>query len=277
MYARDLVRGAVRLFALPKPYRELRRLQQNGEASSASISHALKNDPALCAQVLKIANSSLYGLKSKIDTISRAVTIIGQDAVLNLVLATTSIQMFSRYKLPTFDIQKYWEHSIRTAILSQELAKTCNVLQTESYFVAGLLHDIGTMVIAVKLPELSRALYMRLPDDLSPKYEIEYQSLGFTHADVAGELFSLWTFPDHLIDAVKNHHAPEQAEISPLSAALVQIACAYSQMDDKASQDLIGPLAWQITNLDRAMVETISSDLEMVYQDTVHGLVNRVA
>jgi len=277
MYARDLVRGAVRLFALPKPYRELRRLQQNGEASSATISHALKNDPALSAQVLKIANSSLYGLKSKIDTISRAVTIIGQDAVLNLVLATTSIQMFSKYKLPNFDIQEYWEHSLRTAVLTQELAKTCNVLQTESYFVAGLLHDIGTMVIAVKLPELSRALYMRLPDDLSPKHQVEFQSLGFTHADVGGELFSLWSFPEHLIDAVKYHHNPEKAEISPLSAALVQIACAYSHPDNTAEQELIEPVTWQITDLDKTTVETISADLEMVYQDIVHGMFNRVA
>lgn len=277
MYARDLVRGTVRLFALPKPYRELRRLQQNGEASSDTISHALRNDPAICAQVLKIANSSLYGFQSKIDTISRAVTIIGQDAVLNLVLATASIQMFSRYKLPNFDIQEYWEHSIRSAILAQELARTCNVLQTESYFVAGLLHDLGTMVIAVKLPELSRALYMRLADDMTPRYEIEHQSLGFTHADVGAELLNLWAFPEHLIDAVRYHHNPGQAEVSPLSAALVQIACAYSTLDDTTSQDLIEPLTWQIADLDKTAVEAISSDLEMVYKDIEHGLIHRVA
>ena len=277
MYARDLVRGTVRLFALPKPYRELRRLQQNGEASSDSISHALRNDPAICAQVLKIANSSLYGFKTRIETISRAVTIIGQDAVVNLVLATATIQMFSRYKLPNFDIREYWAHSIRSAILTQELARTCNVLQTESYFIAGLLHDIGTMVIAVKLPELSRALYMRLPDDLSPNHEIEYQSLGFTHADVGAELLSLWKFPDHLIDAIRHHHNPGKAEISPLSAALVQIGCAYSHLEDTASQELIEPLAWQITDLDKCRVEEISNDLEMVYKDIEHGLFNRVA
>lgn len=277
MYAKDLVRGAVRLFALPKPYRELRRLQQNGEASSATISHALGNDPALCAQVLKIANSSLYGLPSKIDSISRAVTIIGQDAVLNLVLATTSIEMFSRYKLPNFDIETYWAHSIRSAILTQELAKTCNVLQTESYFVAGLLHDIGTMVISVKLPELSRALYMSLPDDLSPKYEIEYQSLGFTHADVGAELFSAWSFPEHLIDAIRYHHNPAGAEVSPLSAALVQIGCAYSDLNDRYAQELIEPGTWDITGLDRDTVASLSGDLETVYQDIIHGLVNRVA
>jgi putative nucleotidyltransferase with HDIG domain len=277
MYARDLIRGSVRLFSLPRPYQELRRLQQNGEATSATISHALSGDPGLCAQVLKIANSSLYGYKTKIDSISRAVTIIGHDAVLNLVLASASIQMFSKHKLPNFDMQHYWEHSIRTAILVRELAKTCNVLHTESYFIAGLLHDIGTMVIAVRLPELSRALYMPLPDDDSPRYEVEFQSLGFTHADVGGELFKLWSLPEHLVEAVRYHHDPAHAQVSPLSAALVQIGCAYSDLDDVVSRQYIDPEAWQLTGLDAEQVEGISQELETVFKDTVQGLTSEAA
>jgi len=277
MYAKDLIRGSVRLFSLPRPYQELRRLQQNGEATSATISHALSGDPGLCAHVLKIANSSLYGFKTKIDSISRAVTIIGHDAVLNLVLASASIQMFSKYKLPNFDMQHYWEHSIRTAILARELAQTCNVLHTESYFIAGLLHDIGTMVIAVRLPELSRSLYMHIPNDPSPSYEIEFQSLGFTHADVAGELFKLWSLPEHLVEAVKYHHDPAHAQISPLSAALVQIACAYSNPDDEVSRQYIDTPAWQLTGLDAEQVETISEQLETVFTDTVQGLTSKAA
>jgi putative nucleotidyltransferase with HDIG domain len=277
MYARDLIRGSVRLFSLPRAYQELRRLQQQGEATSAAISHALSSDPGLSAHVLKIANSSLYGFKSKIDSISRAVTVIGHDAVLNLVLASASIQMFSKYKIPHFDMQHYWEHSIRTAILARELAKTCNVLHTDSYFIAGLLHDIGTMVISVKLPELSRTLYMRLPDDLSPSYEIEFQSLGFTHADVGGELLQLWSLPEHLVEAVKFHHEPTHARVSPLSATLVQIACAYASVDDGALRQFIEPQAWQLTGLDAAQVEEISCGLESVFRETVQGMTSKAA
>ena len=220
MQAKDLISSSLRLRALPKIYYQLQHILDSDDASSATIAHCLRNDPALSAHVLRIANSSLYNLSSKIDTISRAVTIIGHNAVHNLVLASSAVGLFNKRKMPYFNIQEYWEHSIRSAILAQKLAEQCHVLHSESYFVGGLLHDIGTMVIAMKLPELARTLYMRFADEMTPIHEIEMMTLGFTHAEVGGELLTSWSLPSHLIEAVRYHDLPEQAPESPLSAAM---------------------------------------------------------
>jgi putative nucleotidyltransferase with HDIG domain len=234
----------------------------------------------LSAQVLRIANSSLYRLSTKIGTISRAVTVIGHNAVHSLVLASSAVGLFSRKKMPYFNIQEYWEHSIKTAILAQKIAEQCHVLHSETYFVAGLLHDIGTMVIAMKLPELSRTLYMRFPDETTPKHEIEFQTLGFTHADVGGELLSSWSLPSHLIEAVRYHEQPELAQESPLSAAIIQIACAYVQCElrDKDSlKRLIDAFSWKISGLDPDQLPALLLDVEDLFNDTFNIFFSRAA
>lgn len=280
MQAKDLVSSSVKLLALPKAYHELQRLQERGDASSASIAHCLRNDASLSAQVLRIANSSLYKLSTRIDTISRAVTVIGHDAVYNLVLASSAVAVFSKQKLANFDIKNYWEHSLKTAILAQKIAEQCNVLHAEPYFLGGLLHDVGTMVIAMKLPELSRTLYMRFPDESTPKHDIEMQVLGFTHADVGGELLSSWSFPTHLVEAVRHHHQPGLATDSPLSAAITQIACSYVQCDDhdrNNHEELIDPAAWQVVGIEPEQMPALLTEVENLFYETFMVFFDRAA
>jgi len=277
MHASDIVKAGAKLFALPKSYQELQTLQNNGNASSASIAQCLLSDPVLTSQVLRVANSSLYGHAKKIDTVSRAVTLVGQENIFNLVLASSTIDKFSHNKMPTFDINQFWDHSIRTAVTAQTLAKRCNVLYTESYFIAGLMHDIGTMVIAVTLPEIARALYLPLPADISQKHEVEFQSLGFTHADVGGELLETWSLPAHLIEAVRYHHGPQLAKHSPLSAALVQIACAYSNPQYIEAGLQVDAFSWEISRLDPDQMEDIIEDISDALTETVHELTHRAA
>ena len=280
MQAKDLVSSSVRLLSLPKAYFDLQKLLDSGDASSATIAHCLRNDPALSAQVLRIANSPMYGLSSKIDTISRAVTIIGNDSIYNLVLASSAVGIFSKRKLPYFNIKEYWEHSLKTALMAQKMAEKCNVLHTESYFIGGLLHDIGTMLIAMKLPELARTLYMRFPDDETSKQDTELQVLGFTHADVGGELLNLWSLPSHLIEAVRFHHNPQLATDSPLSAAITQIACAYVQEDSHNIERMerrIDPYSWQITGLSPEQLPALGQEVEAMFVETFSVFFGRAA
>lgn len=280
MQAKDLVSSSVKLLSLPRVYYDLQLLLDTGNASSATIAHCLRNDPALTAQVLRIANSSLYGLSSKIDTISRAVTIIGNDAIYHLVLASSAVGVFSKKKLPYFNIKEYWEHSLKTALMAQKLAEKCNVLHAESYFIGGLLHDIGTMLIAMKLPELARTLYMRFPDDAVSKQDSEFQTLGFTHADVGGELLSEWSLPGHLIDAVRFHHQPELAVESPLSAAITQIACAAVQdfsLDNERLNNLVDPISWQVTGLFPDQLSEMRREVDVMFSETFNVFFGRAA
>jgi putative nucleotidyltransferase with HDIG domain len=278
--AKDLVSSSVRLLSLPRAYFELQRLLDSGDASSATIAHCLRNDPALTAQVLRIANSCMYGLSSRVDTISRAVTVIGNDAIYNLVLATSAVGIFSKKKLPYFNIKEYWEHSLRTGLMAQKIAGQCNVLHTESYFIGGLLHDIGTMLIAMKLPELARTLYMRFPDEAGSKQDTEMQVLGFTHADVGGELLASWLLPPHLVEAVRYHHTPEQAPGSPLSAAITQIACAYvedSSHNHHRLEQMVDPFSWQISGIFPDQLAGIQAEVDAMFEETFSLFFGRAA
>ena len=261
-------------------YYQLQRLLDSDQASSATIAYCLRNDPALSAHVLRIANSSLYNLSSKVDTISRAVTVIGHNAVHNLVLASSAVGIFNKRKMPYFNIREYWEHSLRSAILAQKLAEQCHVLHSESYFISGLLHDIGTMVIALRLPELARTLYMRFPDETTPKSKIEFETLGFTHADVGGELLTSWSLPVHLVEAVRYHEQPEYAPESPLSAAIIQIACAYSQCDDHHNEKIehmIDAFSWRISGLNPDKMPHLIDETEGVFGETFRLFFTRAA
>lgn len=280
MQAKDLISGSLRLRALPKVYYQLQRLLDSDQASSATIAYCLRNDPALSAHILRIANSSLYNLSSKVDTISRAVTVIGHNAVHNLVLASSAVSIFNKRKMPYFNIREYWEHSLKTAILAQKLAEQCHVLYPETYFISGLLHDIGTMVIALRLPELARTLYMRFPDETTPRSEIEFETLGFTHADVGGELLAFWSLPAHLVEAVRYYCQPERAPQSQLSAAIIQIACAYAQCDnhhDKMIDHLIDTFSWKISGLKREILPQLIQETEDIFGETYRLFFARAA
>lgn len=280
MQAKDLISSSLRLRALPKVYYQLQQLLDSEQASSATIAHCLRNDPALSAHVLRIANSSLYNLSSKIDTISRAVTVIGHNAVHNQVLASSAVGMFNKRKMPYFNIREYWEHSLRSAILAQKLAEQCQVLHSESYFVGGLLHDIGTMVIAMKLPELARTLYMHFPDEIKPQHEIEFETLGFTHADVGGELLASWALSAHLVEAVRHHEQPEGAPESPFSAAIIQIASAYVQCgfhDTERLEHMIDPFSWRISGLHHEQLPRLLLETEGVFAETFSLFFTRAA
>jgi len=277
MQAEDIVNSVVRLYALPKSYQDLRKLKAIDNVTSDGVANCLLFDPALTAQVLRIANSSLYNRAKKIDTVSRAVTLIGQESIFNLVLASSVIQKFSQHKLPVFDFDYFWEHSIRTATVAQAIAAKCNVLHTQSYFIAGLMHDIGTMVINSALPDIARALYMPLPSDMSEKHEVEAQSLGFTHADVGGALMEKWAFPDHLVDAVRYHHNPENAPRSSLSAAFIQIACAYSRQSGDEVVNFVDPFSWEVSNLNPELMEEIRVELADVLPEVIREFTHQAA
>lgn len=272
MKAKDLIGRSLKLRALPKVVYQLQKLLDSDAATSVSIAHCLRNDPVLSIQVLRIANSSWYQLASKIDTISRAVTVIGYDAINNLVLASSVLGVFSKTKMPYFDSAAHWEHSLKTAILARLMAEKCNVLHSESYFIGGLLHDIGTMIIAMRLPELARTLYMHFQEETTPVHDIELQTLGFTHADVGGELMASWSLPSHLIEAVRHHHNLAEAKESPLSTAIIQIASAYIEVhthDQERLERLIDPAAWQITGLDAeqlpGLLQSVRADFAELY------------
>jgi len=263
MKASDLVASSLKLLSLPDIYIKINGLLDKPTTKSTDIADCISLDPALCAQMLRIANSTLYSFSTRIDTISRAITVIGMNGVRDLVLASSTIQMFSRLGNIPLDVDAFWQHSVRTAVYSRVLASECNVIRTEPYFISGILHHIGRLLIATKIPEMSRQASMVPRAEGVSSSHVEEKLFGFNHATVGGILLRKWNLPLHVCDAVEYHHSPQTAQDSPMSAAIVHIASILAGGGEKLSEQLsldqeIADEAWEISSKTPQIIQEIS-------------------
>ncbi|MBI5449849.1 MAG: HDOD domain-containing protein [Gammaproteobacteria bacterium] len=223
MTPQDMVRGARGSFSLPENVLQINELVER-TASAKQIADAMALDLELSAKVLKLANSPLYGMSGRIDSISRAVTLVGTKGLRDMVLSAAIVSKFSTLKLAGIDGRAFWRRSLACAAMNRELAVECNLLYTEPMFVAGLMSHLGELVIAEKLPEISAELRQRADNMKTPLHDIETRELGFSHADVGRELMLSWRLPPFLQEIVSCHHQPAAAVNFPLGAALLNIA-----------------------------------------------------
>ena len=270
----QLVRGAIDLVSLPDIAMQVNSMIVNPKYDANDLGRAISNDPSLTARLLKIVNSSFYGFKSKIDTVGRAITVIGIEDLRNLVLATSAVESFSKIPQDLIDMTEFWMRSVQRGVIARQIAKKCSVLQPERLFVGGLLSDIGSLLIYTKLPDESREILLAVGDNhrLIPGLEIEI--LGFDHAMVAHELFRLWQLPDALCEAVAYHLRPEEASTHSMDANLIYLAnrlCevslqGYSIEETLAeiSQETLNILSLNEEQIQEAMAE-VAGDFSKVF------------
>ena len=176
------------------------------------IADVVSMDPNLTARLLRIANSSFYNFSRKIDTISRAVMVIGTAELYQLVLSVSAVSTFTRIPNELVKMDTFWHHSVYTGLVARALATRANVLHPERLFVSGLMHDIGSLILYHQRPDTMRDILMVAEGDEDLLYQAELEHFEFSHASVAGHLMEQWQFPESLVEAVTWHHQPERAE-----------------------------------------------------------------
>lgn len=204
-----LTEKASKLFTLPSIVFQLQELLYNQRSTSDEIGELISLDPALTARILRLANSSFYNFPSQIDTVSRAVTIVGTNEIYNLALATAAVNTFRGVNSEIIDMPKFWRHSVYTGLFARNLLTQIGVRSAEALFVAGLLHNIGLLVLLEQTPEKVNELENIAKDQ--PIWEKEQQILGFKISEVSAELMKSWNLPDSLIQPVSLQHTPEKA------------------------------------------------------------------
>jgi putative nucleotidyltransferase with HDIG domain len=225
---RDLVIGEVGIASLPEVFMKVSEMISSPHHSAADIGRVLSNDTALSARLLKIVNSVFYGYLSRIETVSRAIAVVGTRELQELVLATSVIRVFKGIPSNLVTMEWFWRHSICCAITSRMLAEMRGEQLVERFFVAGLLHDIGSLILYRKLPELAREAIQLSYCENVPLECAETEVIGFDHSTVGAELLRKWKLPERLQETTEFHHRPSTAQRYPNDAALIHIADAVS-------------------------------------------------
>jgi len=220
----ELLLGANQLFSLPDIYYQLNEMITDPRFTMADIGKVIAKDPSLAIRLLRVVNSSFYGFQSKIDTISRAIAVVGIEEVQDLVVATTVVDQFERIPSELVDMTAFWLHSVHCGVVARLLAKESLVLHSERLFLAGLLHDIGSLVLYQKLPDQSHWVLQAANHDRRLIGAFEQEVLGFTHADVGKELIKSWGLPESLYEPIGSYLHPDEAKFHRLDAYLLNMA-----------------------------------------------------
>lgn len=209
---------------LPAVALKVNDMLMNSNTSMRELSDLVMKDQAIVSNLLRIVNSSFYGFGSQIDSVHRAITVMGIETVRNAIMAVSIIPAFSKTTAGNdFSLSAFWRHSIAVAITSRQLARRLPGEVPETCFTAGLLHDVGKVIIARHFKEESSAI-----KDLEKQgmrgHEAERTILSMDHAEVGGYLAQKWHLPDNLIQAIIFHHASQSSAMNRNLAAVVHAA-----------------------------------------------------
>jgi len=220
----ELFQEDTQIPSLPEIFYQFKQAIDDPESSFDEIGEIVRNDPGLTTRLLKIVNSAFFGFPQQVETISHAIGIIGREQLNDLVISTIVMDQFKNIPQSSLDMESFWKHSIACGLAAQNLALLTGETNSERFFVAGLLHDIGRLVIGIELPLNVLEVSLRCKSKNEMLHEAEFQAMGFNHADVGGFLLKSWNLPKALEEAVGFHHNPAEATEFSLEASIVHVA-----------------------------------------------------
>lgn len=279
MTPQQLVIEIESLVSLPDVCVKVNRLIDAPNYSAATLGDIISQDTDLSARLLRLVNSAFFNLKAPVETISRAITVVGTSELRNLVMATTAARIFTGIPGDLVDMAEYWRYSITTGVVAGELAKRCNVLHSERLFVMGVLHDIGRLAIYLKMPQEARDILLITGGDDTLLPDAENDVLGFNHMDVGEALLRKWKLPESIVSVVAYHHRPAATKFYQLETSLLFLATSLASADlsgvelDEAIE-LVDPVVWKLTGLETAQLESVLEQIPhkvMEIMDVVLG------
>jgi HD-like signal output (HDOD) protein len=274
---RDLVKAAGSISSLPMIFTRINDAVNNPRSSIADIGRVISEDPGLTARLLRIVNSAFYSFPSKIDTISRAVTIVGTQQLRDLALATSVMKVFKGIPEDLMNMEAFWCHSVGCGITARVLASHRREANLERYFVTGMLHDIGRLLLFMNLPKQTRTALMRCQLSGELLYQVEYEEIGFDHATVGSTLLQAWNLPASLEEVVAFHHAPHKALRYPIETAIVHVADIIAHALELGSSGerfvpQLNPEAWERIGIPPTLLPATLEQVERQFHDSTQIL-----
>ena len=217
------IQNDLRLPTLPAIFNRINETIMDPKSSANDIASVISMDVALASRLLTIVNSAFYGFPYKIDTLSRAVAIVGTKQLTTLAFGVSIMKMFEHIPLEYIDMESFWKHSIGCGLASRLIAGYKNIQNTERLFVAGLLHDIGRLILYSYWPCHMMKTLKRARDTELFVYEAEREELGTDHGEIGGLLVKKWNLPFLLENIIRYHHKPQKSQ-NRLESSIVHLA-----------------------------------------------------
>jgi putative nucleotidyltransferase with HDIG domain len=241
------------------------------DVAIAELSAKIAKDQALAAKTLRLANSSFYGLQSRVRTIDQAIAVLGFDAVRSLVTAAGIIGQFGGDGESAFDFTAFWRHAIGSALCAKSLARQAGLNQ-EFAFVSGLLHDIGRLVLVTRFSQQYGAVLAYRAGHDSDMLDAERAVLGIDHAQVGRALAQQWKFPQLIQRAIAAHHAPERSDLGEVASVVhaANVIAHALDLDGKPGEP-VPPLqqdAWDSLRVDAAGLRRVFADTATEFDNT---------
>jgi HD-like signal output (HDOD) protein len=268
----------VEVSSLPTVFARINEAVNNPRSSLNEIAKIISEDAGLTARLLMVVNSAFFNFPQRIESISKAIGIVGTQQLRDIALATSIVKMFKGIPPDLVDMEKFWKHCIGVGIVARTLASYRREPNVERYFVAGILHDIGRLVMYMKIPDASREAIERARNNNELLYVAESEQIGFDHAAVGRALMQAWKLPFYQEEVVAFHHKPHLATRFPIETAIVHVAdiVAHSMRLGGSGESFVPPLnqeAWERLALPVSVLGSTFEQVDRQFTDAVKMIV----
>lgn len=251
---------------IPGVLKKLLKILDSPSVSLSDISQFISNDPALAAKVLRMVNSPIYGFPGRISSVTQAVILLGINVVKGLLLGVSVFELMQKAMVGL------WEHSFGCAITARLIAKKMGMKEPEELSAAGLLHDIGKVILILYFNSIYEGIMKEAEEQGITVLEAERNTIFLTHANAGAWMTQRWSFPRNLIEIIEYHHKPHLSKNVPLETSIIHVSdiIVRARGFGFAGDNLVPMLnkeAWEFLALTEANLRDIFSELE----DSIEG------
>jgi len=266
--AQEIVAANDHLNTLPAIYSRIREELESEDGSLPEITRLVTHDAAISGRILQVVNSPLYGFAGQIDSVMRAVQLLGMQQVHDLVLAMSIGEMFDGIDNKQMNMRVFWRLGVLRGLAARVVARRCGLLDAERMFVVGLLASLGHLLLYLTVPEQALAAQKEADETGQPLYEVERRLIGADDAEVCCALLEGWHLPRNFGPAVGGQHHPVLAGEHSFEAAILYLANRVADADrlglsSQAAAERVDSGIWGQLDLEQDSLASIREEAEL--------------